>query len=62
MADNGGRAGTWRDWPVWVIVGGWLGGMVLVALDVIPNWMALAVVLFGVVALLVRRGAFTARR
>lgn len=50
------RAGTWRDWPVVLIA----LGLVLVFTDA----KALGVVLFwgGIVALLLRRYAFTTRR
>lgn len=50
------RPGTLWDWPVGVIV----GAVVLAALSV---WvLAVPLLAFGVVALLIRRGAFTPRR
>lgn len=50
------RAGTAWDWPVGLIV----GGLLLLAFRV---WvLAVPLLVLGVVALLIRRGAFTPRR
>lgn len=56
------RAGTWRDWPAWVIGAGLLVAVYVIASGGTPSLVVWLVVLFGVVALLVRRGAFTPRR
>lgn len=61
MANNDVR-GTWKDWPTLVLV---VAGILLVLIVGSGNaptlvwWLLLA---FGVVALLVRRGAFSPRR
>jgi hypothetical protein len=50
------RAGTVWDWPVGVIVGG-------AALTLFGVWpLGVPLLAFGVVALLIRRGAFAPRR
>jgi hypothetical protein len=61
MANNDVR-GTWKDWPTLVLV---VAGVLLVLIVGSGNaptlaWWALA--LFGVVSLLIRRGAFSPRR
>lgn len=62
MADDEARTGGFWDWPVGVIVAG-----LLVALLSAVNGgtggatLGLLVAVFGVVALLIRRGAFTPR-
>ena len=52
-----GRRGTFWDWPVGVIIAG-------VVLGIATGGATGAVVLFwfGVIALMIRRGAFTPRR
>lgn len=51
------RAGTFWDWPVGLIVGG-----LVITLFTYARWLGVLLVAFGVVALLVRRGAFASRR
>ena len=51
------RRGTFWDWPVGLMV----GGLVIALVTDLPLFGLLLVVV-GVVALLVRRGAFTPRR
>jgi len=56
------RAGTWSDWPVAVIAVGVLLGLAAFASGGRPSFVTWLLILFGVVALLIRRGAFTPRR
>jgi predicted membrane metal-binding protein len=62
MADKGDRAAVWRDWPVWVIAAGVLIAVYVIGTGGTPSVLVWLILGFGVVALLVRRGAFTARR
>lgn len=56
------RAGTWSDWPVAVILVGVVFALLSVVNGTAPGVLAWGLMLFGVVALLIRRGAFTPRR
>lgn len=56
------RAGTWADWPVAVIVVGVLLAVVAWTSGGSPSFVTWLLIAFGVVALLIRRGAFTPRR
>ena len=46
------RAGTWRDWPAWVIAVGVLLGVVALLSGGRPTLVVWLVIAFGVVALL----------
>lgn len=56
------RAGTLWDWPVAVIAVGVLLGLAAFASGGQPSFVTWLLIVFGVVALLIRRGAFTPRR
>lgn len=63
MSDVGkDRAGTMRDWPVAVIGVGLVLALFAILDGNAPPLITWLVILFGVVALLIRRGAFTPRR
>ena len=66
MSDGDGvkpnRAGTVWDWPVAVIVVAVLLGVAAMSSGGRPTFVTWLLLAFGVVSLLIRRGAFTPRR
>lgn len=63
MSDVGkNRAGTLSDWPVAVIGVGVLLAVFAFLSGNTPPLVTWLLIVFGVVALLIRRGAFTPRR
>lgn len=55
------KAGTWQDWPVKVIVVAILLGVLVTASGGRPSVLVWLLLAFGVISLLIRRGAFTPR-